>query len=79
MNQDNQMSNSDPFTVMEQPGYPSTCDNCGEVGTNHSMEQHLCSNFEEIAQWPCYIGEHDNCLRRNKDKRCPCICHREAA
>ena len=30
------------FEDMSAPEYPATCDECGEVGTNESMESHSC-------------------------------------
>lgn len=32
------------FENLEAPDYPATCDNCGEVGTNASMERHECDD-----------------------------------
>lgn len=76
-----EQSEPSPFEIMSAPDYPATCDCCGETGTNQSMETHVCANFADIAMWPCYIGEHDNCARRrirNKQKIvCPCICHKK--
>lgn len=37
------------FDQMEAPEYPATCDNCGEVGTNASMEQHECDEHDAPA------------------------------
>lgn len=30
------------FEQLEAPEYPATCDQCGEVGTNVSIEEHVC-------------------------------------
>lgn len=37
------------FDQMAAPEYPATCDNCGEVGTNASMEQHECDEHDAPA------------------------------
>ena len=66
---------SDVFALIEQPNYPATCDNCGEVGTNQSMTEHLCADAETLNHFPCSIGEHQGCVRQSKTMTCPCICH----
>lgn len=37
------------FDQMEAPEYPATCDQCGEVGTNATMEQHECSTERVVT------------------------------
>jgi len=48
------------FEGMSAPEYPATCDECGEVGTNASMEEHICQ--PQGLGWKYRKGYPDYCV-----------------
>lgn len=61
--------------VLEDPDYPATCDCCGEEGTNLSMVEHTCPDYETLLNFPCCLGEHRSCRGSQPALKCPCTCH----
>ena len=54
------------FAVMDAPDYPSTCNGCGEEGTNATMQFHECER--------CATCLHGRRWHLNDDK-CQDACH----
>lgn len=50
------------FDEMSAPNYPSTCNDCGETGTNASMAGHECAELtkEPWRMWYHIPDEHGN-------------------